>query len=268
MSFSSYSFSKLAYCSDSPRSPATVLISFLLSRSSSFEDKARTCHSRTSLMLSSLSPLWLAAEPSIQSKDPASVRMKSALRSTLFGKRSTLGSPASMANPARRVSRRRGSCAKRVPIVAALNTNLSPKTRSLKPVLASSPKAAVGSFSRSVFSISSVIRSAETISSRSPISLIALTTSSVGVRLNCATKRAALSIRRGSSLKDSSADKGVASTRSLRADAPSKGSTSVPSGSFTAMALIVKSLRARSSEMSLPNTTAGLRESWSYASLR
>ena len=58
-----------------------------------------------------------------------------------------------------------------------------------------------------------------------------------------------------------SGSSGVSSRFAARSFTPSKGSTNSPSGSRTAIALIVKSRRERSVWMSFANVTAGLRSS-------
>ena len=81
-------------------------------------------------------------------------------------------------------------------------------------------------------------------------------------------KRAALIIRRGSSLKDSSGASGVASREAARSATPPKGSMRRRSGRESAIALTVKSRRDRSTSTASENTTWGLRLSDVYASAR
>ena len=78
--------------------------------------------------------------------------------------------------------------------------------------------------------------------------------------------RAARSIRSGSSVKETSGDSGVRSTPAARSATPPNGSMSSgasPSAPVTrsAMALTVKSRRARSASTSSAKDTSGLRES-------
>ena len=82
-----------------------------------------------------------------------------------------------------------------------------------------------------------------------------------GLREKRAMKRAARSMRSGSSPKETSGSSGVRSRPAARSPNPSKGSTNSMSGRRSAMALMVKSRRDRSSSMSSPNVTSGLRES-------
>ncbi len=112
------------------------------------------------------------------------------------------------------------------------------------------------------------MRSRETISSRPTRSVIASTVSCVGTSSSCATKRAARSIRRGSSSNEVAGLDGVRSRRLARSVSPPNGSMKRPSGSRTAMALTVKSLRARSSSTLRPKVTSGFRESSWYTSDR
>ena len=83
-------------------------------------------------------------------------------------------------------------------------------------------------------------------------------------------KRAARSMRNGSSLNETSGDSGVLNVRVARSAAPPNGSTRVGVGevSSSAIALIVKSRRDRSVSISSANSTCGLRESSLYASAR
>ena len=74
----------------------------------------------------------------------------------------------------------------------------------------------------------------------------ASTSASSGTRPNVAMKRAARSMRSGSSRNDTSGDSGVRRRLFIRSTAPPYGSTSTPSGRRNAIALIVKSRRDRS----------------------
>ena len=108
---------------------------------------------------------------------------------------------------------------------------------------------------------STVIRSTDTIDSRSAISPIAACTSSATANPSFAANRAARRIRSGSSEKESSGRPGVLITFSLSAASPPNGSTSSNVGSRAAIALIVKSRRPRSATSDVPYFTAGLRDS-------
>ena len=81
-------------------------------------------------------------------------------------------------------------------------------------------------------------------------------------------KRAARIMRRGSSVKETSGDRGVRSLFAARSATPSNGSTRARSGSERAIALTVKSRRARSASRAVEKTTSGLREVLSYSSAR
>ena len=81
-----------------------------------------------------------------------------------------------------------------------------------------------------------------------------------------AMKRAARSIRSGSSVNDTSGDSGVRSTSAARSATPPKGSMSSGASSSapvtrSAIALTVKSRRERSASTSVAKDTSGLRES-------
>ena len=73
-------------------------------------------------------------------------------------------------------------------------------------------------------------------------------------------KRAARIMRRGSSVKETSGDRGVRSLFAARSATPSNGSTRAKSGRERAIALTVKSRRARSASRAVEKTTSGLRE--------
>ena len=135
-------------------------------------------------------------------------------------------------------------------------------TRNHKPKLGNSVTSSRSSSLR--------IRSAEMILSRSCISFTALTNSSTGCTFSVEINRAARIIRKGSSLKLSVGDSGVRSTLDTRSAAPPNGSTSTGLSvvSSSAIALMVKSRRDKSIEMSVENFTSGLRESGEYASAR
>jgi len=99
---------------------------------------------------------------------------------------------------------------------------------------------------------SALIRSADTIDSRPAIAVIAARTSGTTANPSSAVNRAARSIRSGSSLNESSGRPGVRSTLARRSRIPPDGSTSSSDGSRAAMALTVKSRRARSSSRDRP----------------
>ena len=81
-------------------------------------------------------------------------------------------------------------------------------------------------------------------------------------------KRAARIMRRGSSVNETSGDRGVRNFFAARSATPSKGSTSTKSGRERAIALTVKSRLARSASRAVEKTTSGLRELVSYSSAR
>ena len=85
--------------------------------------------------------------------------------------------------------------------------------------------------------------------------------SGVGTSSSWEAKRAARSIRSGSSSNDTSGLEGVRSRLAARSPRPPWGSTNGPSGSRMAIALTVKSRLARSSSIERPKVTSGLRES-------
>ena len=87
------------------------------------------------------------------------------------------------------------------------------------------------------------------------------TSAGSGSRLKRAAKRAARNMRSGSSPKEISGSSGVRRRPAARSPSPSKGSMSSMSGRRRASALIVKSRRDRSTTMSSPKVTSGLRDS-------
>ena len=135
-------------------------------------------------------------------------------------------------------------------------------TRNHKPKLGNSVTSSRSSSLR--------MRSAEMILSRSCISFTAFTNSATGSTFSVEINRAARIIRNGSSLKLSVGDSGVRNTLDTRSAAPPNGSTSTGLSvvSSSAIALIVKSRRDKSVEISVENSTSGLRESGEYASAR
>ena len=109
---------------------------------------------------------------------------------------------------------------------------------------------------------SSRIRSNEIISSLVAMLLIATKTDGSISKLSWLINLAARIIRSGSSLKDSSAFPGVLINLFCKSATPLNRSIKVGSGvvSSSAIALIVKSLLAKSPSIVLPNSTFGLRE--------
>ena len=137
----------------------------------------------------------------------------------------------------------------------------SGRNSSARPVRTTNHSATEGTGTMTMLSSSSRIRSADTMERRWCPVRTASTSSGVGSRLSLAMNLAALSIRRGSSAKDTSGSSGVDSRCAERSARPPNGSTISSSGSRRAMALMVKSRRARSSSTVSPNATSGLRES-------
>ena len=127
---------------------------------------------------------------------------------------------------------------------------------------------AVGSSTCNNRNSSSRMRSPATISIRSTKARAASTRPSAGVNPYRDKNLAARNIRSGSSENDSTGSSGVRRIRVSRSARPPNGSCNVPSATSTAIALTVKSRRARSSNSSLENRTTGLRESLTYASAR
>ena len=132
---------------------------------------------------------------------------------------------------------------------------------SARPVRTTNHSAVDGTSSTIILSSSSLMRSAETIESRPAIRTTASTRAGSGSRENRAANRAARSMRSGSSPNDTSGSSGVRSRPAARSPSPSKGSISSMSGRRSASALTVKSRRDRSTVMSSPNVTSGLRDS-------
>ena len=108
---------------------------------------------------------------------------------------------------------------------------------------------------------SSRTRSALTMRMRSAIRVIASTVASSTAKPSCAAKRAARSIRSGSSPNEISGLDGVVMIRSMRCSTPPDGSTRRTSGTRRASAFTVKSRRRRSPSSESPKTTSGLRVS-------
>jgi len=96
---------------------------------------------------------------------------------------------------------------------------------------------------------------------RSAMSAIASTVSSSTRKPSCDANRAARSIRSGSSPNETCGLDGVVIVRSIRCSTPPDGSTRRTSGTRSASAFTVKSLRRRSPSSESPNTTSGLRVS-------
>ncbi len=137
----------------------------------------------------------------------------------------------------------------------------SGKNSAARPVRTTNHSACEGTSTMTILSSSSRMRSAETIASRPRMRSMAATRAGSGVNEKRAAKRAARSMRRGSSPKDTSGSSGVRSRPAARSPSPSKGSMSRMSGRCSARALTVKSRRDRSSSMSSPKLTSGLRDS-------
>ena len=125
---------------------------------------------------------------------------------------------------------------------------------------------ATGSLPRISLSSSAATRSAVIRPSCGAICCIAAPTRGAVVKQSCETKRAARSIRNGSSPNDTSGADGVSSTLARSAANPPTGSrnSAGPSAVMrTAIALTVKSRRTRSPSRLSPNRTRGLRDIWS-----
>ena len=118
------------------------------------------------------------------------------------------------------------------------------------------------------FTSSSRTLSAEMMSMRSLMRVIASRTSSATRKSSWEVKRAPRIMRSGSSEKESSGVPGVRMTPAARSDSPPCGSTNTRPGRRTAIAPIVKSRRTRSASSVSPNATTGFRESGSYCSAR
>ena len=112
------------------------------------------------------------------------------------------------------------------------------------------------------------MRSAETMESRPCIVSTAAVSAGSGSSEKRAAKRAARSMRSGSSAKEISGSSGVRNRPAARSPSPSKGSISSMSGRRNASALMVKSRRDRSTARSSPKVTSGLRDSGAYTSAR
>ena len=119
-----------------------------------------------------------------------------------------------------------------------------------------------------ILSSSSRMRSRDTMDRRSCIASTAASRCGSGLRLKRAAKRAARNMRSGSSPNEISGSSGVRNRPAARSPRPSKGSINSMSGRRRARALMVKSRRDRSSSMSSPKVTSGLRESGTYTSAR
>ena len=142
--------------------------------------------------------------------------------------------------------------------VRAASRLSSGRNSSARPVSARNQSPALGSSTSSSFDSSSRMRSALTISSRCRRLDHRLDERGVGLELEPAMKRAARSIRSGSSTNETSGASGVRSRRAARSTAPPYGSISSGSGSRSAIALTVKSRRDRSVSMSSENGDLGL----------
>lgn len=107
-----------------------------------------------------------------------------------------------------------------------------------------------------ILSISLVQRSLEILRILTAFSVIFSLVAAVGIKANWAASRQARSIRKGSSLMRILGLPTNSIFSSFKAAYPSKGSMSFPLSS-TAMALTVKSRRAKSAVMSCTNSTSG-----------
>ena len=147
---------------------------------------------------------------------------------------------------------------------------MSGSTSRSSPVDARKSSPGVGSSTASSFTISSRTRSFDTIDIRSRSAETAAVSSGTGESPNPAMKRAARSMRSGSSVKDTSGSMGVRSTAAARSPAPSKGSIrrGEPVVTSIAIELIVKSRRERSATTSSLNSTVGFRVDPEYCSAR
>ena len=125
-----------------------------------------------------------------------------------------------------------------------------------------------GSAASSSFDSSSCTRSMLMMPMVSARLRMASTVSSVTVKPSCAAKRAARSMRSGSSPNEIAGVDGVVRRRASRSSIPPEGSTSTCPGSRKAMALTVKSRRVRSASSEVPKATSGLRLAPSYWSER
>ena len=118
-----------------------------------------------------------------------------------------------------------------------------------------------GTSTMTILSSSSRMRSAETMESRPCMRSTAAVNAGSGSSEKRAAKRAARSMRRGSSPNEISGSSGVRRRPAARSPNPSKGSINSMSGNRSASAFMVKSRRDRSTARSSPKVTSGLRES-------
>ncbi len=134
----------------------------------------------------------------------------------------------------------------------------SGRKSSARPVRTTNHSACDGTSTMTILSSSSRIRSAETMESRPCMRSTAATKAGSGSSAKRAAKRAARSMRSGSSPNEISGSSGVRSRPAARSPSPLKGSMSSMSGRRSASALMVKSRRDRSTSMLSPKLTSGL----------
>ena len=134
----------------------------------------------------------------------------------------------------------------------AASSSSSGTTHWLSPVSTSSCRPRAGWSEAISLTSSSRIRSAEIVASCSRMAVAAASVSGSGSASSRAANRASRTIRSGSSPKEVCGSMGVRSTRRCRSPSPPKASTNRKSGTFTAIALTVKSRRARSSSSESP----------------
>ena len=154
-----------------------------------------------------------------------------------------------------------GSCSRARP-------GSSGRKSAARPVRTTNQRASEGTSTMTILSNSSRMRSRDTMDRRSCIASTAASRWGSGLRLKRAAKRAARNMRSGSSPNEISGSSGVRNRPAARSPRPSKGSINSMSGRRRARALMVKSRRDRSSSMSSPKVTSGLRESGTYTSAR
>ncbi len=144
--------------------------------------------------------------------------------------------------------------------ISSFNCGISGITRAASPVSHMTFTPSMGNSPRISLSSSVRTRSAVIRSICPDISTIASCTRGASVKPSCETKRAARSIRSGSSLNEISGAAGVSRTPARSASIPFNGSTNsnvpVPS-TRTAIAFTVKSRRTRSSSSVVPYCTSG-----------
>src|SRR4051812_19057007 len=152
--------------------------------------------------------------------------------------------------------------------ISSLRPESSGRNRSARPVSTSRRRPVTGSAPQSSFVNSSRIRSAVIRSRSAAMSRMAARTASSTVNRSLEANRAARSIRSGSSPNDSAGVPGVRMSPAARSARPPYGSVNSWPGRLTAIALIVKSRRRRSSSSDVPYATVGFRVTPSYDSAR